>query len=122
MRWWEIQRVVLVVGAVAVVGLGVALAGSALFGGVTRSSLTLWLVLLALPMMLSGGANAGTVTFRSQWLGNAYGEYMGNDQLARQMDENRQHEIDQGVRLSWTTAIALAGVALLVAAGVVTLA
>ncbi len=121
MSWWEFQRVAVVVGGLAVIGVAVALGGSALIGGLSRSSVTLWLVLLALPMLLAGGGHAGSVPFGSHRTGSAYGEYMANDHLARRLDDNRQLELDQRLQMSWTTAIALAGAVLLVVAAFVTL-
>jgi hypothetical protein len=121
MTWWELKRVALGVGAIAVLGLGIALAGSGLFGGWTRGAITLWLVLIALPMLLAAGGHAGTVPFGGNRTGHAWGEAMANDHLARRVAANTQEEVDRQLQMSWTTAIALAGVVLLVVAGLVTM-
>jgi hypothetical protein len=46
---------------------------------------------------------------------------MANDHLARRVAANTQEEVDRQLQMSWTTAIALAGVVLLVVAGLVTM-
>lgn len=117
------QQVVLFVGALALIGGSIAVAGSALFGGWSGASLTLWLFIVGLPMLLASGGSAGAVPFGSNRLGgSAWNESMANEDLARRLNDNRPEQIRREVRLSWTTAIALAGVVLLLAAGVVTFA
>ena len=123
MTFQELRIVAMVVGAIAAAGAALALAGSALFGGITPSSLTLWLVLIGIPMTFVAGGTSGTIPFGKNYLyGSKWNESMANETLAPRLDDNRAENIRRHVQLSWTTAIALAGVLLVVAGGVVTFA
>ena len=119
----EFRIVAMVVGAIAAAGTALAVAGSALFGGITPSSLTLWLVLIGVPMTFVAGSTSGTIPFGTNRLGgSAWNESMANETLAPRLDDNRAENLRRHVQLSWTTAIALAGVVLVIAGGVVTFA
>ncbi|MGE3074481.1 MAG: hypothetical protein AB7N24_00010 [Dehalococcoidia bacterium] len=118
----EMRRVGLVVGLIAAIAITIALIGSAVFGGWSRSSLTLWLLLLAIPMVLASGGTSGSIPMGSNRVGNPLGETVMNEMLAERVNDNRAVEMRQGVAMSWTTAIALAGVVLLAFCGVLTFA
>ncbi|MGE0601434.1 MAG: hypothetical protein AB7J35_18465 [Dehalococcoidia bacterium] len=110
----EMRRVGLVVGIIVAIAIAIALIGSAVFGGWSRSSLTLWLLLLAIPMILASGGTSGSIPMGSNRVGNPFGETVMNEMLAKRVNDNRAVEMRQGPEMSWTTAIALAGVVLLV--------
>ena len=113
MSWWELRRIAAFVGTVAFAAVGVAVAGSALFGGISRSSLALWLLLIALPLLLTASGSTGPIPFGRSDLSNAWGETVENDMLARRIDANREVELKQQVQMSWSAGVGLAGVVVL---------
>ena len=120
MTRYELRKVVFVVGSIVGLAVAIALIGSAIFGGWSRSSLTLWLLLLAIPMLLASGGTSGSIPMGSNRLGSPLSESMTNEMLAERMNDNRHIEMQRGLEMSWTTAIALAGVVLIVICGVLT--
>jgi hypothetical protein len=80
-------------------------------------------VLIGVPMTFVAGSTSGTIPFGTNRLGgSAWNESMANETLAPRLDDNRAENLRRHVQLSWTTAIALAGVVLVIAGGVVTFA
>ncbi len=116
----EFRKVGLVVGSIVGIAVAIALVGSAIFGGWSRSSLTLWLLLLAIPMILASGGTSGSIPMGSNRLGHPLAEANANEMLADRMNDNRDVEMRRSLEMSWTTAIALAGVVLILICGILT--